>query len=388
MTTATDLSGLRNKAFFVGLAGLVAMAAGFASNSDQFFRSYLIGYIYWLLIAVTCLGLLSLHHLVGGQWGVVIRRLLECGARTIPVNLLFGVPILLNLPKLYEWARPEHVAHDEILKAKSAWLNPGFFTIRFLIYYAIWLGVGYLMNKWSDEQENGGGETAKDKLRNLSGPGVVLHILTMTFAAFDIGMSLEPHWFSTMYGVIYLFGGCLSTMAFLVIVLRSLQQSEPMGSLLKPNHFHDLGTLMFAFVVLWAYVSFSQYLIIWSGNLPEETPWYFKRSQGAWGSMVPLLMIFHFVLPFFLLLMRFNKKKSSILVKIAVFMLIIRLMELMWLIGPAFHEVEEAQHHFIHWMDVAAPLALGGIWVGFFFYQLGRRSLVPVEVARLQGGHH
>jgi hypothetical protein len=324
---------------------------------------------------------------VGGQWGVVIRRLLEAGARTLWLNLIFAIPILLNLSRLYEWARPEHVAHDEILKHKAAFLNPTFFTARLLLYYAIWGTMAFLMNKWSREQENGGGEAAKDKMRYLSGPGIVLHILTMTFAAIDLGMSLEPHWPSTMYGVIYVFGGCLSTMAFLVLMLRRVSASEPMGSLVKPNHFHDLGTLMFAFVVLWAYTSFSQYLIIWSGNLAEETPWYFKRSQGLWGMMSVLLMLFHFAVPFFLLLLRFNKRKSSILATIAVFVLIMRLADLMWLIAPAFHEVEESAHHFVHWLDLAAPLALGGIWVGVYSTMLARRSLVPVEVARLTGGH-
>jgi len=388
MTQTTDLSGLRNKAFFVGIAGLAALGAGFAANSDQFLRSYLLAYIYWLLVPVTCIGLLCLHHLVGGEWGVVIRRLLEAGTRTLWLNLLFAIPILLNLPRLYEWARPEHVAHDKILQQKAPFLNPTAFTFRMLLYYAIWGVMAYLMNKWSSEQEHGGGEVSKDKLRNLSGPGLLLHVLTMTFAAIDLGMSLEPHWPSTIYGVLYVFGGCLSTMAFLILVLRILSHSEPMSSLLKPNHFHDLGTLMFAFVVLWAYVSFSQFLIIWSGNLPEETPWYFKRSNGSWGLLAGGLMIFHFAEPLFLLLIRFNKKKSAILATIAAFVLVTRLADLMWLIAPAFHEVEESSHHFVSWMDVVAPLALGGIWVGVFSIMLGKRPLVPVEVARLAGGHH
>lgn len=387
-TNLPDLNGLRNKALFVGLAGAVALAAGYASNSGQFFRSYLIGFIYWMLIGVTCNGLLCLHHLVGGQWGVVIRRLLETGGRTLWVNLLFALPVLLNLPKLYEWANPEHVAHDKILQAKSAWLNPNFFTLRVAIYFTVWIGMGFLMNKWSREQENGGGEKAKDKLRALSGPGIVVHLLALTFAAFDFGMSLEPHWGSTMYGVLYIVGGALACTAFLVVVLKRLSQHEPMASLLKPNHFHDLGTLMFAFTVLWAYVNFSQYLIIWSANLAEETPWYVKRGQGIWGLVAVALMIFHFAVPFFLLLMRVNKKKSAILVTIAMFMLMMRFVDLTFLIAPAFHEVEEAAHHSIHWMDLVAPVALGGLWIGAYIWQLGRRSLVPVEVARLTAASH
>jgi hypothetical protein len=392
-TNMPDLSSFRNKAFFVGLAGIVVSLYGMTTDSDQFFRSYLLAFIFTLLIPVSCNVLLCLHHLVGGQWGVLLRPLLESGSRTLPFNFLLSIPILLNLPKLYEWARPEVVAHDHILQQKAAWLNENFFIGRIIFYFAAWYLLGYFLNRFSDQQAAGRTfeetEAAKDRLRNLSGPGIVIHMLTLTFAAFDLGMSLEPHWPSTMYGVLYLIGGALSTMAFMILVMRRLAESEPMSRLLKPNHFHDFGTLMFAFVCLWAYVNFSQFLIIWSANLPEETPWYFKRTQGAWNTMAGCLMIFHFALPFFLLLMRFNKKKSAILAVIATFMLFMRWVDLVWLIVPAFHHTEDASHHFIHWMDVAAPIGLFGLWVGFFVYQLGRKSLMPIEAAKLStGGHH
>ena len=388
-----DLSSFRNKAFFAGVAGVLLCLYGMTTSSEQFLRSYLLAFLYTLLIPVTCNGLLCLHHLVGGQWGVLLRPLLETGSRTIFLNLLFSVPILLNLPTLYEWARPEVVAHDHILQQKAAWLNPTFFMIRVGIYFLVWILLGYFLNKFSAEQAAGRTieetEAAKEKLRNLSGPGIVLHMLTVTFAAFDFGMSLEPHWPSTMYGLLYVVGGALATMAFMILIMRRLTSEEPMSRLVKPNHFHDFGTLMFAFICLWAYVNFSQFLIIWSANLPEETPWYFKRTQGAWNTVAGLLMIFHFALPFFLLLMRFNKKKSAILATIAVFMMFMRLMDLTWLIAPAFHEVQEASHHFIHWMDIVAPIGLFGLWTGFFIHQLGQRSLMPVEVAKLAtGGHH
>ncbi|MBM3734388.1 MAG: hypothetical protein FJW39_01255 [Acidobacteria bacterium] len=383
-----DLSGFRNKAFFAGVAGTVACMAGALSNSDQFWRSYLLAFIYWLMIPVTCGGLLMLHHLVGGQWGVVLRRQLEAGTRALPFNLILAIPIALNLPKLYEWANHEHTAHDKILQQKAFWLNPEFFLIRLGIYFLIWLTLRYLLNNWSYDQEAGGGETAKDKLRNVSGPGLVLHVLTVSFASFDLGMSLEPHWMSSIYGFLYIVGGALTTMAFNILVLARLSEEEPMSHHVRPNHFADLGTLMFAFTVLWAYASMSQYLIIWSGNLPEETPFYVKRFHGPWLTMATFLMVFHFALPFFLLLMRFNKRKKAIITKIASFMMFMRLVDLMWYIAPAFHEVEEAGHHWPHWMDFAAPVAVGGLWVGVYVWQLGKRSLEPVEVHRLAGGHH
>jgi hypothetical protein len=204
-------------------------------------------------------------------------------------------------------------------------------------------------------------------------------------------MSLEPHWASTIYGVLYIFGGCLSTMAFIILLLKRFYTSEPLHHLVKPNHFHDLGTLMLAFVVLWAYVSFSQFLIIWSGNLPEETPWYAKRMDGPWGMVAVALMLFHFAVPFFLLLIRFNKRKAAILGAIAIFVLFMRWVDLTWLIAPAFHHEGGDGHHtaFIHWMDLVLPIGIGGLWVGFYAYQLARRPLAPVEAVKLAaGGHH
>ncbi|MBM3795595.1 MAG: hypothetical protein FJW31_16400 [Acidobacteria bacterium] len=388
-----DLSSFRNKAFFVGLAGVLVAVYGMTSNSEQFMRSYLLAFLFSLLIPVTCNGLLCLHHLVGGQWGILMRPLLEAGSRTLWINLLFSIPILLNVPALYEWARPEVVANDHILQNKAAWLNVHFWSWRIIFYFLVWILLGYYLNLYSNEQAAGRNEeeteAAKEKLRNLSGPGLVLHILTLTFAAFDLGMSLEPHWPSTMYGVLYLIGGALVTMAFMILVMRRLTVEAPMSHLVKVNHFRDWGTLLFAFVCLWAYVNFSQFLIIWSANLPEETPWYVKRTQGPWSTLAGCLMLFHFALPFLLLLIRFNKKKSAILGFIAAFMIVMKFLDLAWLIAPAFHEVEEAGHQFLHWLDVVTPVGLFGLWAGFFAYQLGRKSLMPVEAAKLPtGGHH
>jgi hypothetical protein len=392
MSSPLDLSSMRNKAFFVGVVAAAGCLAGALSNSDQFWRSYILAFIYWLMVPVTCGGLLMLHHLVGGQWGVVIRKQLEAGTRSLPLNFLFAIPLMLNLPKVYEWADHHHVEKDKILQAKAFWLNPEFFMVRMAVYFIIWFVLRWCLNAWSYQQEEGANdadrEAAKNKLRNISGIGVALHVLTVTFASFDLGMSLEPHWMSSIYGFLFIVGGALCTMAFNILVLARVTREQPMSHLVKPNHFADLGTLMFAFTVLWAYASMSQYLIIWSGNLPEETPFYFKRFQGVWLTIATGLMIFHFAVPFFLLLMRFNKRKVAIITKIAAFMMVMRLIDLMWYVAPSFHEVTEAGHFYPHWMDFALPVAFGGLWIGFFAWQLGRRSMQPVEEFRLAGGHH
>lgn len=387
--TIRDFSDLRNRFAFVGLALLVVSLAGLLSNSsEQFLRSWLVALFYVSMLPLGCQGLLMLHHMVGGQWGVAIRRHLEAGSRTMPVLILLVLPVLLNLPKLYEWAQPEHVAHDPLLQHKAAWLNTGFFGLRLAIYLAIWILFSYLLNKNSAEQDADPNGEAKKRLYNLSGIGLVIHVLTLTFAAFDLWMSIEPHWFSTMYGLLYVVGGTLATWAFVIVALRFTHQQEPLAHLIKPNHFADIGTLMFAFTVLWAYVNFSQFLIIWSGNIPEETPWYIKRGGGIWGILSVALMAFHFAVPFFLLLLRFNKRRIAILSGIAFFMLFMRLVDVIWLVSPAFHEVEEAHHVSVALTDFSLPLALAGLWAGLFFWQLGRRPFEPVEGWKLAGGHH
>ncbi|MBM3814162.1 MAG: hypothetical protein FJW20_21260 [Acidimicrobiia bacterium] len=375
---------MRNKALIAGAAALAVTAAGMAANPDQFWRSYLLGFLYWAGVPVGCLALLMLHHLVGGGWGIVIRRTLEAGTRTLPLVAVLILPVLMNIPRLYLWAQPDKVAHDELLKHKAPYLNTPFFLGRTAFYFAVWMALAWLLNKYSDGQEKSQSDgTWKPKLQLVSGLGLLLYGLTATFASVDWVMSLDPHWFSTIYGVMFMVGGALTAMSFVIVVMSRLVRSEPMAALMKPNHFHDLGNLMFAFVMLWAYVSFSQYLIIWSGNLPEEIPWYLHRFHGAWGYVAVALLLFHFALPFVLLLLRTIKRKAQVLAAVAIGMLIMRLVDMAWVVTPSFH----GEHISLHWMDVTAPVGIGGLWVAFFLTQLSRRTLEPVEAHLLEGGH-
>lgn len=382
MASTEDFKRAQKLALAFGSAGLAVCALGAAFNPAQFFRSYLVAYLFWAGIALGCVSVIMLHHLVGGRWGVMIRRLLESGTRTFPLLVLLLVPLLFGLPHLYLWARPEVVAHDELLQHKSPYLNVPFFLARSAFYFAVWLILSYFLNKWSAEQDRTPTASVKSRLQYLSGPGLVLYGLTATFAAVDWVMSLEPHWFSTIYGAVFIVGQVLATLAFVIVALTLLSDREPMKGALRPSHFHDLGNLMLAFVMLWAYVAFSQFLIIWSGNLPEETPWYVRRLSGGWGWIAGILIGFHFILPFFLLLVRETKRRAGVLAILACAMLVLRLVDLFWVVAPAFHE-NRIQ---VHWMDLAAPVGVGGIWLAVFLSQLKRRPLLPAAEFPLEGG--
>jgi hypothetical protein len=241
-----------------------------------------------------------------------------------------------------------------------------------------------MLNKWSFEQDRTKDPKLSRKLEVISGPGLVLLGLTITFASVDWVMSLEPHWFSTMYGLIFVVGDVLATLSFAICVISYLSDREPLAGFLKVSHYHDLGNLMLAFVMLWAYLSFSQYLIIWSGNLPEETPWYIHRTGHGWSAIAIVLILFHFALPFVLLLSRNTKRAAATLVKVAGFVLLMRLVDLFWQVAPAFYEEQLT----IHWLDIAAPVAIGGIWLWFFARQLKDKPLLPLHdpnLAELRG---
>jgi len=366
---AVSLGKAQRSAFLIGAVALAACTIGAMASPAQFFQSYLVAYLFWVGIALGCLAIVMLHNLVGGGWGMVIRRLLESGTKTLPLMALLIVPLLFGLQHLYIWARPEVVAADELIRHKTPYLNVPFFLGRTAFYFAVWLLLSYLLNKWS---VNG---LPANKAKSLSGPGILIYGLTVTFASVDWVMSLEPHWFSTIYGAIFVVGQALATLAFLIVVLLLLSRRQPMADALKPSHFHDLGNLMLAFVMLWAYVAFSQYLIIWAGNLPEEIPWYVKRLRGGWGWFAGALIALHFAIPFLLLLARVNKRRIATLGAIASGMIVMRLVDLYWIVTPAFHD----RRLHLHWMDLLAPVGVGGIWIAFFLWNLKKQPLLPEE---------
>ncbi len=380
---------LASRALLVGGAGLAACLVGAALDREQFFRSYLLGFVFVAAAPLGCLALFMLHNMSGGGWGFVIRRVLEAGTRTFPVLLALFVPLALGVPQLYEWSHADVVAQDALLQHKSAYLNTPFFLGRTAIYFLVWMTLALLLNRWSAQQDANPAEGAGyiRRMQYLSGGGLLLYGLTATFASVDWVMSLEPHWFSTIYGLMFIVGQGLTTLCLAVLVLRQLAKAEPLASIVRASHFHDLGNLMLAFVVLWAYLAYSQYLIIWSGNLPEENVWYLRRTGGGWQTLAILLIAFHFAVPFMLLLSRKLKKQPQALGRLAVALIVMRLLDLMWLVNPAFAhggaDGEIAAHFSVHWMDFAAAIGIGGIWLWAFARQLGKRPLLPQGDPRL-----
>jgi hypothetical protein len=370
-----ELKNLQQRLLIAAAVGAVISALGFLLNSRQFFQSYLMAYMLWLGVTLGCLALGMVHQLSGGAWGVLIRRPIGAAVRVIPLMTALFLPIALGVTRIYPWTNADLVAHDEALQHKQLYLNVPFFLTRAAIYFVAWNALSYFLNRWSLEQDRTGDPRIARRMQMLSGGGLVVYGLTITFASFDWLMSLEPHWYSTIYGVLILGGQGLSSLAFLIIVLVWLSRRPPLDVIVVPAHFHDLGNLMLAFVMLWAYFSFSQYLIIWAGNLPAEIAWYLHRMQTGWRPIAVVLMLFHFALPFVVLLSRTVKRQGRLLVRVAIAVLVVRLVDLWWLIGPEFHTNGIA----VSWMDAWIPLSMGAIWCAVFIYQLRGRAILPVH---------
>jgi hypothetical protein len=369
-----NMSDFQKRALIVGIVFFVALIAAALLNPPQFFQSYLIGWTFWTGIAVGSLALLMLQHLTSGGWGLVIRRVLEASTRTLPLMAILFVPILIGSRWIYhEWMDHEELAKHPAVQFKAAYLNLPFFTVRAIVYFGVWLALMFFLNRWSLAQDRTADNRYTKYMRLLSGPGMVILIFTVTFASVDWYMSLEPEWFSTIFGFIFVAAWSLSALAFVIAVMARLSREEPMRRIVAPLHFHDLGKLLLALVMLWAYFAFSQFLIIWSGNLPEEITYYLERIHGAWGALIVIIGLLHFAAPFLFLLSRSLKRNPQKLVMVAVLILVMRAVDLLWMLAPAFKN-----RHWI-WMDVIALIGFGGLWLAFFIWQLGKRPLIPIN---------
>ena len=369
------LAGLQRRFLLAGAAGLAVSLVGLLIDSRQFLQSYLMAYMLCLGVTLGCLALGMVHQLSGGAWGVVLRRPIGAASRVLPILTALFLPIAIGMRSLYRWTDAQLVAQSELLQHKHLYLNVPFFLVRAAVYFITWNALAHYLNAWSLEQDRRPDPRIARRMQQISGGGLLAYGLTITFASFDWLMSLDPDWFSTIYGVLIIGGQGLSAMAFLIVVVAWLSRRPPLDRIIVPAHFHDLGNLMLAFVMLWAYFSFSQYLIIWSGNLPLEISWYQHRVETSWRLVGLSLIVFHFAVPFVLLLSRAMKREAASIVKVALLVLAVRVIDLFWLIAPAFHQ----QAVSVSWLDLVLPAALGALWTGFFLRQLRGRAILPVH---------
>ncbi|HYL74229.1 MAG TPA: hypothetical protein VEU96_08480 [Bryobacteraceae bacterium] len=371
-TLRPDMDKMQRNALVVGVIALAASLIGLFTDQAHFWQSYLFSYIFWAGLALGCLGIFFLHNVVGGNWGVAIRRFIESGVQTLPLIGLLAIPIFFAMQTLYTWTHADVRAHDFAVGHKAVYMNVPFFIGRTVLYFVIWLFSGFRILKMANEHDRTGDPGLFRRIKGRSAPALLVFVITTTYAFIDWIMSLEPDWYSTIYGWMFTVGEVLMTFSFMIALLVLFSKREPFASFIKPAHYHDLGNLMLAFTMLWAYMSFAQLLIIWAENLPDEIPWYIRRFSGGWGYVAWAISIFHFCVPFFLLLMRFIKKNPNLIRWLAIWMIFIRILDVFWIVAPAFRQ----RGLEVYWTDVAALIGIGGIWLAYFFRNLKARPLL------------
>jgi hypothetical protein len=372
---------LQRGALLVGLVGLVLSIVGWIKSPGSFIHSYLLAFLFVLGLSLGSLGLLMLQHLTGGHWGIVIRRPLESATRSLPLVFILFFPIFFGMKYLYAaWLNAPASGEGSLSEFQRSYLTSDAFKVRAIIYFAIWLVLMFVFNRWSREQDvNREDRSLRRRFKLLAGPGIILYVFAMSLAAIDWVMSISPHWASSIYGFLFIAGQLISSMSLMISVIVLLAQTAPLQSVVQKRHLHDLGKLLLAFVMLWAYFDFSQLLITWSGNQPEEISFYRSRLYGQWGVVAVIVLIFHFFVPFFLLLSRQLKRNPSALPKVAVWLILMRFVDLYWMTRPEF----SASALPSLW-DLVAPLALGGLWLGVFAWQLKQLPLLPLGDPKLE----
>ncbi|MBX7158556.1 MAG: hypothetical protein K1X66_09250 [Verrucomicrobiae bacterium] len=359
--------------WFLLVIFIALFIVGAVFNLRRFLIAYLFGFLFWSGVSLGCFGVLMLHHLVGGKWGFVIRRFLEAGLTLLPIFAILFLPILLGADHLYVWRNQSVVRQDPILRQQSLYLNPIGFDLRALLFFSVWVVMGWLLNKWSLDQDERKDPTPTRRLRVLSGPGIVLYAITVTFAFVDWVMSLEMHWYSSIFPALVIVGQMLSALTWSIVFILLFRRSFPFLQVLSAKHYHDLGNLLLALVLLWTYLTFSQLLIIYSGNLPHEIAWYRHRSQHGWQWIAGFLAVFHFAIPFFILLFRKAKCYPVSLLVIALGFIPVHAVAVYWYVLPSFYPQQIAWH----WFDIVVWLGLGVVWLNFIFLRLRKNVWLP-----------
>jgi hypothetical protein len=381
LTAPPVVRKISQRSLIIGVVFAVISVVLAFIRPDEFYRAYLLGFMCWLGVALGSMAILMIRHLTGGGWGTVIRRILGAAMRTLPLLAVLFIPMILAVAqhRVYPWAMPldsvqdQHI-HEHLEKHSfiRSYLNFSGFFIRAIFYFAVWNVLSFLLSMWSKQTDRAGAPDNSQRFKAVAGPGLILYGFTISFAAIDWIMSLDPTWISTIFGLIILIGEVLSAMCFAVVAERILFNYKPMSELLKPNFVHDHGKWMLTFIMVWAYFSFSQWLIIWAGNLPSEITFYLKRINNGWGFVALSLVLFHFAFPFATLLSRPFKRNIRKLVWVAVLLLLMCYVDLFWIIEPNF-----SQTFTVTLADIVVPIAIGGIWLWYFFRNLASLPLLP-----------
>jgi hypothetical protein len=372
-------ASFEKKAGIAGVVGLLFCCIAFIFDRNRLFQSYLFAFTYWSGFAIGGLGVLLLNNVVGGRWGVTARQLLIAAMRTLPLSLLLFLPLIIGMSEIYPWARPELVKNSAFLQHKQGYLNLPFFLLRLVLYFGVWLFWGLRVNRMADRQDATGDVTLKERMRAFSAPGLLIFVVTASFAYIDWILSTDVQFYSTIYGAMILIGDVLQTFALTILVLIFASGEDRFNGRINSQVLHDLGNLMFAFTIFWAYLSASQLIIVWPANLPQEIGWYLVRVRGGWKVLAVAVAMVMFVVPFLALLSQTRKRDPKRLVRVAIWILLARVVETFWIVEPTFRTKGFA----LYWTDFAAFVGIGGIWLYVYLGQLRRRPLLPLRDPRV-----
>ena len=354
----SERGGFASKALIAGVIGLVVTVVAWFLDSARFYHAWLTAFAFWVSLSLGALFFTMLHHLAGAQWSTVIRRMSESFLAPFPYMAIFFIPIIFGMHDLYHWTHEEAIAHNPILEWKTPYLNQTFFVIRAAIYFAVWIFLSRRLYGFSKAQDEGHSPELLAKMRSTSAWGMVIFAITITFAAFDWLMSMEPMWYSTIFGVYFFAGGLLSAVCLITLTALWLRRRQVLDNAITHEHYHDLGKLVFGFIIFWGYIGFSQYMLIWYANIPEETSWYLMRWEGSWKAVSLLMILGYFSIPFLITIFRATKRSLGLLGFMVVWLLLMHWVDMYWLVFPTWPGADGNAH--FHWMDLSAVVGIGG----------------------------
>jgi hypothetical protein len=374
-------ANIERMAGVVGVIGIALCVIGFFVSRTLFFQSYLFAFIYWGGFAIGGLGVLLMGHTVGGRWGVTARRFLEAQMRTLWLVALLVIILLFGLHELYPWTHPWtfDLGTREVLYHKRGYLNVPFFVARVAIYFVIWWFWGMRVRRMADQQDQTGDPTLRERMRAFSAPGVLVFTLTASFAYIDWILSADAQFFSTVYGAMILIGDVLQSFALTILAMVLASRGDRFGGRVNAFVLHDLGNLMFAFTIFWTYLTASQLIIVWPGNLPQELVWYLNRVHGFWKYITAAIALSMFAIPFLALLSQARKRDPRRVIKVCIWLLLARILDVYWIVEPTYRR----QGFWMSWMDFAAFFGVGGIWLYVFMRELRQRPLLPLRDPRV-----